>query len=93
MGYSIFPDGKYGEATEAIYREVMKAKEVHKSDFNSLHEGYSVLNEEVDEMWDEVKCDNRQKAIEEAIQVGAMAIRFVAEFGTYPFKKKEVSNG
>lgn len=87
MSNSIFPDGKYGDATEAVYREVMRAKEKYKQDFNSEHEGYAVLAEEVDEMWDEVKTNNRNLAVQEAIQVAAMAIRFVAEFGEYPYSK------
>jgi len=47
--------------------------------FNSTHEGYAVLLEEVDELWDEVKGNNRTAAVAEAIQAAAMAIRFVAE--------------
>lgn len=46
--------------------------------FNSAHEGYAVLKEEVDELWDEIKKGhdvNRMQ--EEAIQVAAMAIRFL----------------
>ena len=85
MGYTIFPDGKYGEATEAIYKEYMKAKSKFRKDFNSHHEGFAVLKEEVDELWDDVKCNRKEEAIKEAIQVGAMAIRFVAEFGKYPY--------
>ena len=49
--------------------------------FNSRHEGAAVLLEEVDEFWDEIKSNNHKRAIAEAIQVGAMALRFVAEFG------------
>lgn len=47
--------------------------------FNSAHEGYAVLKEEVDEMWDEIKTNNIVKAREEAIQVAAMAIRFLCD--------------
>jgi hypothetical protein len=87
MGYTIFPDGKYGEATEAAYNEVMRAKEKHTKDFNSHHEGYAVLKEEVDEMWEDVKKNRHPESVQEAIQVAAMAIRYIAEFGTYPYTK------
>ena len=49
--------------------------------FNSSHEGYAVLKEEVDELWDEIKNNTdtmtmiRQRA--EAVQVAAMAIKFI----------------
>lgn len=49
--------------------------------FNSEHEGYAVLLEEVDELWREVmkspKNREPQKLRAEAVQVGAMALRFL----------------
>lgn len=47
--------------------------------FASAHEGYAVLLEEVDELWDEVKNrdKNKERMREEALQIAAMAIRFV----------------
>jgi len=46
--------------------------------FNSYHEGYAVLQEEVDELWDEIKGEQSLEEMEkEAIQVAAMAIRFI----------------
>lgn len=47
--------------------------------FNSAHEGYAVVLEELDEVWDEVKANDVERAIEEMIQVGAMALRFIVE--------------
>ena len=49
--------------------------------FNSAHEGYSVLLEEVDELWDEVKQRNQSIEImrKEAVQIGAMALAFIVE--------------
>lgn len=47
--------------------------------FNSAHEGYAVIKEELDELWDAIK-DNRKTDYEnEAIQVAAMAIRFIED--------------
>lgn len=46
--------------------------------FASYHEGYAVLKEEVDELWDEIKgIQNKDRLREEATQIGAMAIRFI----------------
>lgn len=47
--------------------------------FNSSHEGYGVLQEEVDELWDDIKKNRAEHAGEEAIQVAAMAVRFVVD--------------
>lgn len=43
------------------------------------HEGYAVLLEEVDEMWDAIKSNDLKAAREEAVQVGAMALAFLVE--------------
>lgn len=47
--------------------------------FNSPHEGFAVLYEEVDELWDEVKRNNNVLARREAVQVAAMAVRFLLD--------------
>ena len=51
--------------------------------FNSAHEGYAVLLEEVDELWDHVKTNQKRRDLDamrkEAIQVSAMAARFAQE--------------
>lgn len=46
---------------------------------NSPHEAYGIILEELDEMWDEIKANDNEKAREEAIQVAAMAIRFLVD--------------
>lgn len=55
----------------------------HNATFNSAHEGYAVLAEEVDELWDEVKKKARSRSqfalLKEAVQVGAMALRFALD--------------
>lgn len=51
--------------------------------FNSAHEGFAVLKEEVDELWDQVKINQKKRDVgkmySEAIQVAAMAMRFAIE--------------
>lgn len=65
---------------EEIDAELDRAKSKHTRNFSSTHEGYAVLAEEVDELWDEVKKNGNQERLrEEAIQVAAMAIRFIQE--------------
>ena len=49
--------------------------------FNSVHEGYAVILEELDELWEEAKRKHpdQGKLRAEAKQVAAMAIRFMIE--------------
>lgn len=68
----------YELAAEDIAAEADLARVQHPP-FNSAHEGWAVLFEEVDECWDEVRADNLERAIAEAVQAGAMALRFVAD--------------
>lgn len=46
----------------------------------SAHEGHSVIREELDELWDEVKADRgyQDSARKEAIQVAAMGVKYIA---------------
>lgn len=47
--------------------------------FHSGHEGYAVLKEEVDEMWDAIKENRLDDAKAKAVQVAAMAVAFCLE--------------
>jgi vacuolar-type H+-ATPase catalytic subunit A/Vma1 len=59
-------------------REIESARAKNKP-INSAHEGYSVILEELDEFWEEVRKKarnrNRDKAVAELIQIAAMAQR------------------
>ena len=93
MRYRIFPDDAYGAALEAVHDEILKCKRKYIESFNSTHEGYAVLKEEVDEMWDDIKKNRVRESVCEAIQVAAMAIRYIAEIGEeYPFDGSHISN-
>jgi hypothetical protein len=63
----------------AAWEELVNA-ELNYPPFNTCHEGYAVLLEEVDELWAHVKMRQGRRDIEamrkEAIQVAAMALRF-----------------
>lgn len=49
--------------------------------FHSCHEGYSIMAEEVDELWDEVKKKRKLRSSRamrsECRQIAAMAVRFM----------------
>ena len=49
--------------------------------FNSPHEGWAVIREELDELWEHVKANTGQglDARREAIQIAAMAMRYALE--------------
>ena len=67
------------EAQGIILSEYLRA--VTKfSEFNTPHEGYAVILEELDELWEEIKANSDKEALKkEAIQVGAMALRFIID--------------
>lgn len=61
---------------QAVDAEYRRAVSLHGS-FNSTHEGYAIIKEEMDELWDGIKKNDDRKLLEEeAIQIAAMAIRF-----------------
>ena len=70
-------------AMKMIETELRKAIFNFPKPFNSSHEGYAVLLEEVDELWHEIKNDKQEGSIqrqrEEVVQVGAMAAKFLMQ--------------
>jgi hypothetical protein len=66
------------------YDAVMAELEFARTNFppmRSEHEGYAILLEEVEELWDEIKKSPKKRDAaalrKEAIQVAAMALRFI----------------
>ncbi len=68
---------KAGIITEVL-DELERASEKFDP-FASAHEGYAVLLEEVDELKNEVFWGTPERQREEAIQVAAMALRFLID--------------
>ena len=70
------------QAISDTYDEVSEATK-NWPPFNSAHEAYAVLLEEVDELkehvWTHQRARNLEAMRKEAIQVAAMAIRFATE--------------
>jgi len=67
------------EAAKLATKEALRARNKYSA-FASRHEGFAVLKEEVDELWDEVKRNDYLSCYDEAVQVAAMALRFISEF-------------
>lgn len=67
------------QVLDDVRLEAAKASEAH-GPFNSDHEAYGVLLEELDELWEHVKMKrpmrNREAMYREAVQVAAVAARF-----------------
>jgi hypothetical protein len=68
---------------EAVLAELRRARHLYPA-FHSAHEGYATLLEECDELWDCVRMkqsdpDRRIRMRQEAIQVAAMALRFIED--------------
>jgi hypothetical protein len=64
-------------------KECIRARSLYPP-FHNAHEDYAVLLEEVDELWEAVRLkqsnpDRDRKILEEANQIGAMAIRIILD--------------
>lgn len=70
---------KLGHIAAEIRTEVERAVKKHPAKTDSRHHHFAVLKEEVDEMWDAVKSDDIANGRKEAVQVAAMAMRFLLE--------------
>lgn len=63
-----------------IRQELTRARVKH-APYNSRHEGYAVMLEEMDELWEEIKLKNpdKKRMREEALQVASTALAFAIE--------------
>lgn len=70
---------------ERVAKELAYARECHPGKQNSFHEGFAVLWEEVDEVWDIVKLRTSKRDLkqmrDELVQVAAMAQRMAEDAG------------
>lgn len=74
---------KIAEALSLITLEYGEASLKHRP-FNSPHEGYAVIKEELDELWEAIRkvknFDERNESMkDEAVQISAMALRFLID--------------
>ena len=63
-----------------LVEELEQANRIYGTSFNSPHEGFAVIQEELCELWAEVrqKHPDENRMREEAIQLGAMAMKFIS---------------
>ncbi len=72
-------EDKYREqVVEEVFAELTRAT-AKFARFNSTHEGYAIIKEELEELWEEIKKNNTKRVRKEAIQVAAMAFRFLLD--------------
>lgn len=66
---------------ELVAAELLRARSKHPALQTTLHEGYGVLLEEVDEVWDLVKSQRPDplNLLKELVHVAAMAQRFAED--------------
>ena len=67
---------------EDVKTELLRATKKF-SPFHSGHEGYAVIKEELEELWEEIKKKKLSRDLptmrREAVQVAAMALRFLTD--------------
>lgn len=75
---------RIAEICRTVADEVWRASIQHKP-MSSAHEAYSVIKEELDEFWDEVKKKSEERTRdalrEELIQTSAMCVRAIHDLG------------
>lgn len=76
-------DEKLAQALSEISMEVHRAKKMFPTHFHNQHEAYAVILEEVDELWDEIKKNQKKYDLPaqrtEAKQAAAMLVRLMVE--------------
>lgn len=80
------------EFATLVEEELRRARGLH-APLHSLHEGYAVLLEEVDELWAAVKRRgewfNQDEVLAELVQVAAMAQRMSEDCGLLAAQREE----
>jgi len=70
------------DTMNAVMAEIRSSREKWPA-MHSAHEGYAIILEELDELWQHVKTNQKHRNLpemkKEAIQLAAMAISFAAE--------------
>lgn len=73
--------GRIDHVMNLVRSELIRAVLKHPNSFHNPHEAYGVIAEEFDEMLDEMRANDRQKFLKEAVQLAAMGARTVLDLG------------
>lgn len=87
------PEQRLRAAVANAEQELRRAQKLH-GEFHSPHEGYAVIAEELEELWEDVKAGRVRESLKEAVQVAAMAMRYCIDVGVMvqaksPKRRKE----
>lgn len=81
----IIQNTKLDTILRLVHSEVVRASAKFGT-IASAHEGASIVREEFDELWDEIKANkvagSKERQMREAIQLAAMAVRFLHDLST-----------
>jgi hypothetical protein len=66
-------------ALREVRDEVSRVLRMQPRGFSSPHEGYAFIHDRLDELWTQVRGEDRIRAREQAVQVAAMAVRFMID--------------
>lgn len=67
------------EAAAQLCVEECERAQKRWTPLSSIHEGYALLLAEVDELWDAIRQNDPLSVREDAIKVGAMALRILSD--------------
>ena len=74
---------RLSKALLEVEAEVKRAKQLFPTDFHNQHEAYAVILEEIDELWEEIKKNQKNYDLpaqrKEATQAAAMLTRLIVE--------------
>lgn len=81
--YPDYPVLEMNRVLSNIGYELLRAKTLFPDKFVNQHEAYAVILEEVDELWDEIKKNQKNYDLDaqrkEATQAAAMLVRLIVE--------------
>lgn len=76
-------EDKLDDVLSKIRKEFIRAKTLFPAKFVNQHEAYAVILEEIDELWDEIKKNQKNYDFDaqrkEATQAAAMIVRMLVE--------------
>lgn len=81
--YPNYPVEQMNRVLSNVANELLRAKTLFPDKFVNQHEAYAVILEEVDELWDEIKKNQKNYDLDaqrkEATQAAAMLVRLLVE--------------